>query len=160
MVLAIAFFCFYLLVSTIHASDSCSLSLLSSLLLFTSMANVRRSIHHNKGHGLTQSLAWQRWTHTYLSKLPEKESDVRTVSDPNVFTGNYVVRAKVGTPGQVMFMVMDTTRDATILPCSWCIGCSSRKIFSPKLSSTFRSMDCERQKTILPWLRAKAPMCF
>ncbi|KAH7847879.1 hypothetical protein Vadar_031251 [Vaccinium darrowii] len=58
-----------------------------------------------------------------------------------VNVGNYVVRAKIGTPGQLMFMVLDTSNDAAWVPCSGCTGCSST-VFAPNTSSTFGSMDC------------------
>ncbi|XP_074279423.1 aspartyl protease AED3 [Silene latifolia] len=56
--------------------------------------------------------------------------------------GNYLVRATVGTPGQLMFMVLDTSLDAGWVPCSGCLGCSST-MFSPNTSSTYGPMDCD-----------------
>ncbi|EEF48609.1 aspartyl protease AED3 [Ricinus communis] len=55
--------------------------------------------------------------------------------------GNYVVRVKLGTPGQFMFMVLDTSNDAAWVPCSGCTGCSSTT-FSTNTSSTYGSLDC------------------
>uniref|UniRef100_A0A2C9U0M4 Peptidase A1 domain-containing protein n=1 Tax=Manihot esculenta TaxID=3983 RepID=A0A2C9U0M4_MANES len=55
--------------------------------------------------------------------------------------GNYVVRVKLGTPGQPMFMVLDTSNDAAWVPCSGCTGCSS-STFITNTSSTYGSLDC------------------
>ncbi|KDP41467.1 hypothetical protein JCGZ_15874 [Jatropha curcas] len=55
--------------------------------------------------------------------------------------GNYVVRVKLGTPGQVMNMVLDTSNDAAWVPCSGCTGCSSTT-FITNISSTYGSLDC------------------
>ncbi|XP_030542693.1 aspartyl protease AED3 [Rhodamnia argentea] len=55
--------------------------------------------------------------------------------------GNYVVRVKIGTPGQLMVMVLDTSNDAAWVPCSGCVGCSAAT-FSPNTSSTYGSLDC------------------
>ncbi|KAH7524762.1 hypothetical protein FEM48_Zijuj06G0153700 [Ziziphus jujuba var. spinosa] len=54
---------------------------------------------------------------------------------------NYVVRVKLGTPGQLLFMVVDTSNDVAWVPCSGCTGCSSTT-FSPKTSTTYGSLDC------------------
>ncbi|GAV66821.1 Asp domain-containing protein, partial [Cephalotus follicularis] len=55
--------------------------------------------------------------------------------------GNYVVRVKLGTPGQLMFMVLDTSHDASWVPCSGCIGCSTTT-FLTNASTSFGLMDC------------------
>nr|ARV78457.1 putative aspartic proteinase nepenthesin-1 precursor [Vernicia fordii] len=55
--------------------------------------------------------------------------------------GNYVVRVKLGTPGQVFNMVLDTSNDAAWVPCSGCIGCSTTT-FITNTSSTYGSLDC------------------
>ncbi|KAL6317861.1 hypothetical protein AAG906_030615 [Vitis piasezkii] len=55
---------------------------------------------------------------TYLSSLvaSPKATSVPIASGQQVLNiGNYVVRVKLGTPGQLMFMVLDTSRDA-----AWC----------------------------------------
>ncbi|PIA56143.1 hypothetical protein AQUCO_00700473v1 [Aquilegia coerulea] len=88
----------------------------------------------------------------------QKEKQVPIISStPNVFMGNYLVQAKVGTPGQVMFMVMDTFREATIVPCSGCTGCLSSKIFSPKMSSTFSTLDCDSYQCDWPFPYGQKP---
>ncbi|XP_022866862.1 aspartyl protease AED3-like [Olea europaea var. sylvestris] len=57
--------------------------------------------------------------------------------------GNYVLRAKIGNPGQLLFMVLDTSSDAAWVPCSGCTGCAaSSAVFTPKASSTYSSLDC------------------
>ncbi|KAJ0085112.1 hypothetical protein Patl1_08639 [Pistacia atlantica] len=79
----------------------------------------------------------------YLSSLvAQKSTKVPVASGQHVLNiGNYVVRAKLGTPGQLMFMVLDTSNDAAWVPCSGCTGCSST-IFTPNTSSTYASLEC------------------
>ncbi|KAJ4701438.1 Aspartyl protease [Melia azedarach] len=79
----------------------------------------------------------------YLSSLAaQKTTSVPIASGQNVLNiGNYVVRVKLGTPGQLMFMVLDTSNDGAWVPCSGCIGCSATT-FSPNTSSTYGSLDC------------------
>ncbi|XP_010266126.1 PREDICTED: aspartyl protease AED3 [Nelumbo nucifera] len=81
----------------------------------------------------------------YLSSLvAQRATSVPVASGQQMFNiGNYVVRAKIGTPGQLMFMVMDTSNDAAWVPCSGCTGCSSSTVFTPNTSSTYGSMDCK-----------------
>ncbi|CAN6465792.1 unnamed protein product [Victoria cruziana] len=59
-------------------------------------------------------------------------------------SGNYVVRVKVGTPGQLMFMVLDTSNDATWVPNTGCSGCPTldSSYFFPNRSATFRPLGC------------------
>ncbi|KAL7208171.1 hypothetical protein ACSBR1_030006 [Camellia fascicularis] len=80
---------------------------------------------------------------TYLSSLvAQKPTKVPIASGQQALNiGNYVVRAKLGTPGQLMFMVLDTSNDAAWVPCSGCTGCSST-MFAPGTSSTYGSSDC------------------
>ncbi|KAL6983145.1 Aspartyl protease aed3 [Sarracenia purpurea var. burkii] len=79
---------------------------------------------------------------TYLSSLvAQKSTSVPIASGQQVLNvGNYVVRAKLGTPGQLMFMVLDTGNDESWVPCTGC-GCSST-LFAPNTSSTYGSLDC------------------
>ncbi|CAM8942960.1 unnamed protein product [Rhodiola kirilowii] len=81
---------------------------------------------------------------TYLVSLlaGKKAIKVPIASGQNVLNiGNYVVRAKIGTPGQLMFMVLDTSSDAAWLPCSGCTGCTSNT-FSPNASTSFGALEC------------------
>lgn len=80
----------------------------------------------------------------YLSSLvAQKTTSVPIASGQNVLNiGNYVVRVKLGTPGQLMFMVLDTSNDAAWVPCSGCTGCSTKTLFTPNTSSTYGSLDC------------------
>ncbi|CAI0467816.1 unnamed protein product [Linum tenue] len=55
-------------------------------------------------------------------------------------TANYVVRVKLGSPAQTFAMVLDTSSDASFVPCSPCSGAAAA--FSPNASSTFGSLDC------------------
>lgn len=79
---------------------------------------------------------------TYLSSLvAQKTSSVPIAPGQVINVGNYVARVKIGTPGQLMFMVLDTSNDAAWLPCSGCTGCSAT-VFSPNASTTYGSLDC------------------
>ncbi|MBA0797996.1 hypothetical protein Gohar_008635, partial [Gossypium harknessii] len=79
----------------------------------------------------------------YLSSLvAQKTTAVPIASGQQVLNiGNYIVRVKIGTPGQLMFMVLDTSNDVAWVPCSGCNGCSATT-FSPNTSSTYGSLDC------------------
>ncbi|PPR84894.1 hypothetical protein GOBAR_AA35820 [Gossypium barbadense] len=79
----------------------------------------------------------------YLSSLlAQKTTAVPIASGQQVLNiGNYVVRVKIGTPGQLMFMVLDTSNDVAWVPCSGCTRCSATT-FSPNTSSTYGSLDC------------------
>uniref|UniRef100_A0A5B7B861 Putative aspartic proteinase nepenthesin-1 n=1 Tax=Davidia involucrata TaxID=16924 RepID=A0A5B7B861_DAVIN len=79
----------------------------------------------------------------YLSSLvAQKTTSVPIASGQQVLNiNNYVVRVKIGTPGQLMFMVLDTSNDAAWVPCSGCIGCSST-MFAPNTSTTYTPLDC------------------
>ncbi|KAK9109102.1 hypothetical protein Sjap_017162 [Stephania japonica] len=82
---------------------------------------------------------------TYLSSLlaNKKATSVPVASGLQVLgVGNYIVRARFGTPGQLMFMVMDTSNDNAWIPCTGCVGCSSASLFTPNTSTTYGSMDC------------------
>nr|GME00350.1 aspartyl protease AED3-like [Ipomoea batatas] len=83
---------------------------------------------------------------SYLSSLtaqkPKAKTNVPIASGQNVLnTGNYVIRARIGTPGQVMYMVLDTSSDNAWVPCSGCVGCSET-VFAPNTSSTFGPVEC------------------
>lgn len=82
---------------------------------------------------------------SYLSSLvvSKKPTIVPIAPGQQLFNiGNYVVRVKMGTPGQQMYMVLDTSNDVAFVPCSGCVGCSSNTLFSPTTSSTYGSVDC------------------
>ncbi|KAF5185954.1 Aspartyl protease aed3 [Thalictrum thalictroides] len=168
MALAIAFLCLSLISITTHASDSCS-------LLSSSDDSDQLAIVHIHGKCSPFTSPYQgSWFDTVIGmakkdpdrvmalsmlarRQKEKQIPIIPSTTPNVFMGNYVVRAKVGTPGQVMFMVMDTSREATIVPCSGCTGCLSSKIFAPKMSSTFRSLNCEAYQCDWPFAYGEKP---
>ncbi|KAF3447232.1 hypothetical protein FNV43_RR12412 [Rhamnella rubrinervis] len=79
----------------------------------------------------------------YLSGLAaQKTTSAPIASGQQVLNiANYVVRVKLGSPGQLMFMVLDTSNDVAWVPCSGCTGCSSTT-FSPVTSTTFGSLGC------------------
>ncbi|KAK1432260.1 hypothetical protein QVD17_09155 [Tagetes erecta] len=80
---------------------------------------------------------------TYLSSLVSTKPASSVPIGPGqvINTGNYVARVKIGTPGQLMFMVLDTSADTAWVPCSGCTGCSST-MFSQNTSITYGSLDC------------------
>ncbi|KAI9200635.1 hypothetical protein LWI28_011008 [Acer negundo] len=80
----------------------------------------------------------------YLTSLvAQKTTSVPIASGQNILNiGNYVLRVKLGTPGQLMFMVLDTSNDNAWVPCSDCTGCSTKTFFTPNISTTFGPMDC------------------
>ncbi|XP_058088350.1 aspartyl protease AED3 [Magnolia sinica] len=83
---------------------------------------------------------------TYLSSLVSQKTSVPIASGQQILqTANYVLRVKLGTPGQLMFMVLDTSSDTAWVPCSGCTGCSST-VFTPTTSSTYQSLDCNEQR--------------
>ncbi|PON79336.1 Aspartic peptidase [Trema orientale] len=79
----------------------------------------------------------------YLSSLAAQKTTSAPIASGQqiLHIGNYVVRTKVGTPGQLLFMVLDTSNDAAWAPCSGCTGCSSTT-FSPNSSTTFSPLEC------------------
>ncbi|VVA16278.1 PREDICTED: aspartyl protease [Prunus dulcis] len=79
----------------------------------------------------------------YLSTLvAQKTTSAPIASGQQVLNiANYVVRLKLGTPGQLMFMVLDTSNDIAWAPCSGCTGCSATT-FLTNSSTTYRSLDC------------------
>ncbi|KAL1545284.1 Aspartyl protease aed3 [Salvia divinorum] len=79
---------------------------------------------------------------SYLSSLvAPKPTPAPIASGQVINAGNYVVRVKIGTPGQLFFMVLDTSNDAAWIPCSGCTGCSSA-VFASNSSTTYASLDC------------------
>lgn len=79
----------------------------------------------------------------YLSTLISQKSvtSIPIASGQNFNIGNYVVRVKLGSPGQLMFMVLDTSSDEAWVPCAGCTGCSST-MFSPNTSTSYGSLGC------------------
>lgn len=79
----------------------------------------------------------------YLSTLVAHKSvsTVPIASGQAFNIGNYVIRVKIGSPGQLMFMVLDTSSDEAWVPCSGCIGCSATT-FSPNTSTSYGSLGC------------------
>ncbi|KAI3783429.1 hypothetical protein L1987_42511 [Smallanthus sonchifolius] len=86
---------------------------------------------------------------TYLSSLvaTNPKSSVPIGPGQVINTGNYVTREKIGTPGQLMFMVLDTSADTAWVPCSGCTGCSST-MFSQNTSTTYGSLDCTTSECV------------
>ncbi|KAK7282885.1 hypothetical protein RIF29_11987 [Crotalaria pallida] len=79
----------------------------------------------------------------YLSTLVGQKTVTSTpIASGQAFNiGNYVVRAKLGTPGQLLFMVLDTSTDEAFVPCSGCLGCFATT-FLPNASTSYSPLDC------------------
>ncbi|KAJ7965802.1 Aspartyl protease [Quillaja saponaria] len=73
------------------------------------------------------------------AKRPSASAPIASGQALNI--GNYVVRVKLGTPGQLLFMVLDTSNNAAWVPCSGCTGCSGTT-FSPNSSTSYGSLGC------------------
>ncbi|KAM0031707.1 putative nepenthesin [Helianthus debilis subsp. tardiflorus] len=86
---------------------------------------------------------------TYLSSLvaTKPASSVPIGPGQVINIGNYLARVKIGTPGQLMFMVLDTSADTAWVPCSGCTGCSST-VFSQTTSTTYGSLDCTTSECV------------
>ncbi|CAK9177244.1 unnamed protein product [Ilex paraguariensis] len=79
----------------------------------------------------------------YLASLVAGKSVVPIASGRQVLQSpTYILKAKIGTPAQTMFMAVDNSNDAGWIPCSGCAGCSSTKFDSAK-STTFRTLGCQ-----------------
>ncbi|KAF9687376.1 hypothetical protein SADUNF_Sadunf02G0087100 [Salix dunnii] len=144
---ATAFFLFALLFSTAKAIDPCATqSDGSDLSVIPIYSKCSPFVPPNQD-------SWVNTVITMASKDPERLKYLSTLAPQKttavpiapgqqvLHTGNYVVRVKLGTPGQQMFMVLDTSNDAAWVPCSGCTGCSSTT-FSPNASTTLGSLDC------------------
>ncbi|EPS72919.1 hypothetical protein M569_01840 [Genlisea aurea] len=55
--------------------------------------------------------------------------------------GNYVVRIKIGSPGQTMYTVLDTSSDVGWVPCTGCTGCGTAQ-FDTSSSTSYEPLDC------------------
>ncbi|XP_047339390.1 aspartyl protease AED3-like [Impatiens glandulifera] len=80
----------------------------------------------------------------YLVSLVAKRSVVPIASGRQqvVQSPTYVVRVKIGTPPQVFLMAVDTSNDASWVPCDGCVGCPSA-VFSSEKSSSFKVLGCQ-----------------
>ncbi|KAI3751789.1 hypothetical protein L2E82_22880 [Cichorium intybus] len=86
---------------------------------------------------------------TYLSSLVASKPITSVPIAPGqvINTGNYVARVKIGTPGQLMFMVLDISADTAWVPCSGCTGCSST-MFSQNTSASYGQLDCATSECV------------
>jgi len=80
---------------------------------------------------------------SYLSSLvAQKTVSSAPIASGQAFNiGNYIVRVKIGTPGQLLFMVLDTSTDEAFVPTSGCTGCSATT-FSPNASTSYVPLEC------------------
>ncbi|XP_057545141.1 aspartyl protease AED3 [Amaranthus tricolor] len=79
----------------------------------------------------------------FLDSLAARKTSAPIASGQQVLNiGNFIVRAKIGTPGQLMFMVMDNSLDTAWVPCLGCQGCTSSG-FSPNSSTTYELLNCD-----------------
>lgn len=76
----------------------------------------------------------------HLSSI-QKQTSSPVASGQHMHVGNYVVRAKIGTPAQLMFMILDISGDTTWVPCRACDGCKST-VFNSRMSETYGLYYC------------------
>ncbi|KAL6981010.1 saccharopepsin [Sarracenia purpurea var. burkii] len=80
----------------------------------------------------------------YLASLVAGKSVVPIASGRQIVQSpTYIVRAKIGTPGQTLLMAVDTSNDAAWVPCSGCVGCPST-LFASDKSTTFKPLGCQQ----------------
>lgn len=78
----------------------------------------------------------------YLSSLVAGRSIVPVASGRQVTQNpTYILRAKIGTPPQILLMAMDTSSDAAWVPCSGCVGCPTTAFYTAK-STSFKNLSC------------------
>ncbi|KAK8692378.1 hypothetical protein V6N13_075841 [Hibiscus sabdariffa] len=142
-----ALFFFALLISSSKASDPCGCrpdnSDLSMIQIYDKCSPFNLPKPESRVNKIINMASKDSARVNYLSKLvAQKTTQVPVASGQQVLSiGNYVVKVKLGTPGQTMFMVLDTSNDVAWVPCSGCIGCSATT-FSPDASSSYGSLDC------------------
>lgn len=124
-----------------------SLFLLFLLLLSTSNADDLR-IFHAQRHSptpLDSVLSLARNDPTRLAFLSRKVTSVPVASGQQVMqSSSYVLRAKLGSPGQLLLLALDTSADAAWTSCSPCSTCpsTSSALFLPANSSTYSPLPC------------------
>ncbi|CAL5204613.1 unnamed protein product [Lathyrus oleraceus] len=89
----------------------------------------------------SQDLDRINYLSTLVAKNPASSASAPIASGKTFNTNNYVVRVKIGTPGQLLFMVLDTSSDESFVPSLGCISCSAPK-FSPKSSTSYVPLKC------------------
>ncbi|XP_022945370.1 aspartyl protease AED3-like [Cucurbita moschata] len=127
-----------------------SLLLLLRLLAAASGGSLRVfhiSIHSKPlswADGVLQMQAKDEARLQLLSSLVARRSDAPIASGRQVIQSpSYVVRANIGTPAQTLLLALDTSNDATWIPCSGCVGCPGTSVFSSDQSSSFRPLPCQ-----------------
>lgn len=142
------FFFFALLISAAKAADPCASQSDGSGVSIIPIYAKCSPFNKPKTGSLVDTvmnMASKDWERVrYLASLgaQKKVTSAPIASAQQLFNiASYVVLVKLGTPGQLMFMVLDTGYDAAWAPCSGCTGCSNAT-FSPKTSSTYGSLDC------------------
>jgi len=93
----------------------------------------------------------------YLSSLVARRSIVPIASGRQITQSpTYIVKAKIGTPAQTLLLAMDTSNDASWVPCTACVGCSTTTPFAPAKSTTFKKVGCGasqcKQVSISPFI--------
>ena len=87
----------------------------------------------------------------YLASLVARRKPISSapIASGQAFNiGSYVVRARIGTPGQLMFMVLDTSTDEAWVPSTDCTGCQPTAThYYPRASATYGgSLSCSVPK--------------
>ncbi|XP_076960619.1 aspartyl protease AED3-like [Bidens hawaiensis] len=120
--------------------------LLLVLLLSVSAHSGDSTLKSRVTHSAGTVLQMQTEDHTrlaYLESLVSGRSFVPIGSGRQILQSpTYVVKAKIGTPAQTLFMALDTSTDMNMVPCTGCVGCGSNKPFSFAKSTTFKSLEC------------------
>ncbi|CAK7347241.1 unnamed protein product [Dovyalis caffra] len=142
-----AFFLFTLLISSTKATDPCATqsdnSDLSIIPIYSKCSPFVPPKQDSWVNTVITMASKDLERLKYLSTIAaQKTTSVPIAPGQQVLnSANYVVRVKLGTPGQQMFMVLDTSNDNAWVPCSGCTGCSTTT-FSPNASTTLGSLDC------------------
>lgn len=143
-----SFLFFSLLLSTSTAVDPCASELdgsdLSVIPIYSKCSPFNKQTNSGSLVNTVVNMASKDPARVkYLSGLAAQKTTAAPIASGQqvLNIANYVVRVKLGTPGQLLFMVLDTSNDVAWVPCSGCTGCSSTT-YSPKTSTTYGSLGC------------------
>ncbi|KAK7401626.1 hypothetical protein VNO78_13248 [Psophocarpus tetragonolobus] len=86
-----------------------------------------------------------------VSLLVSEDKLPSTITTPDEFLPEYLIRYYIGTPPVERFAIADTGSDLVWVQCSPCKKCNPQKppLFDPKKSSTFRTVPCDSQPCTL-----------
>ncbi|WOK93433.1 hypothetical protein Cni_G02130 [Canna indica] len=120
------------------------LPLIFLLLSTTDAADLR--ILHGERHSpspLDPVLSLARNDAARLAFLSTKVTSVPIASGQQVMqSSSYVLRAKLGSPAQLLLLALDTSADAAWVACSPCSTCPSSSLFLPANSTSYAPVSC------------------